>query len=150
MDVDHRQLGVDLFNRTWTFLRKEQRTRDEDDEMLYAAHASAYHWLHAEDARPENRARSEWQLSRVYAELGRGEEARHHAGRCLAHCEENGIADWDLAFAYEARARADLVRRDEEGFRRHLALAREAGAAIADAEDRELLEADLAVLEGGS
>jgi DNA-binding transcriptional MerR regulator len=146
MDVDHRRLGVDLFNYTWTFLERENRTREEEDEMLYATHASAYHWLHAEGTRPENRARGEWQIARVYAVLERGEPAIHHAQRCLDHCLENGIGDWDLAFAYEALARAHKVAGHDEDFRRNLGLAREAGARIADAEDRELLEKDVAEL----
>lgn len=145
-DVDHRRLGVDLFNYTWTFLEKENRTRDEDDEMLHATHASAYHWLHAEGARPENRARGEWQIARVYAVLGRGEPAIHHAQRCLDHCLENGIGDWDLAFAYEALARAHKVAGNDAEFSSNLELARAAGAKIADAEDRELLEKDVAEL----
>jgi DNA-binding transcriptional MerR regulator len=146
IEVDHRQLGVDLFNYTWTLLEKENRTRDEDDEMVYTTHASAYHWLHAEGAGPENRARGEWQISRVYAVLGRGEPAVHHAQRCLDHCLENGIGDWDLAFAYEALARAHKVAGNEDEFRSNLRLARDAGAEIADPEDRELLEKDVAEL----
>ena len=146
IDTDHRQLGVDLFNYTWTLLRKENRTRDADDEMLHASRASAFHWLHAEGARPENRVRSEWQISRVYSVLGRGPEAVHHAQRCLDHCVENDIGDWDLAFAYEALARAQRVAGNDVEHRRNLDLAREAGAAIADEEDREQLESDLADL----
>jgi DNA-binding transcriptional MerR regulator len=146
IDVDHRQLGVDLFNYTWTFLEKESRTRDEEEEMLYATHASAYHWLHADGAGPQNRARGEWQISRVYAVLGRGEAAVHHGQRCLDLCLENGIGDWDLAFAYEALARGHKVAGNEDEFRRNLRLAREAGTKIADAEDRELLEKDVAEL----
>jgi hypothetical protein len=146
IDVDHRQLGIDLFNHTWTFLAKENRTRDEEDEMLYATHASAYHWLHADGAGPQNRARGEWQISRVYAVLGRGEPAVQHAQRCLDHCLENGIGDWDLAFAYEALARGHKVAGNEDEFGRNLRLAREAGTKIADAEDRELLEKDVAEL----
>jgi DNA-binding transcriptional MerR regulator len=143
IDVDHRQLGVDLFNYTWTLLEKEQRTRDEDDEMIYSTHASAFHWLHAEGAKPENRARGEWQISRVYAVLGRGPEAVTHAQRCLDHCLENGIGDWDLAFAYEALARGHKVAGDDAEYRGNLDLAREAGTKIADPEDRDLLEKDL-------
>src|SRR5919106_6261591 len=143
IDVDHRQLGVDLFNHTWTLLEKEDRTRDDDDEMLYATHASAFHWLHAEGAKPENRARGEWQISRVHAVLGQGQEAVRHAQRCLDHCLENGIGDWDLAFAYEALARGHKIAGDDAEYRRNLELAREAGTKIADDEDRELLEKDL-------
>ena len=105
-DVDHRQLGVDLYNYTWTLLEKHDRTRDDDDELLNATHASAYHWSRAAGAGPQNAARSQWQISRVNAVLGRGEAALYHAERCLELCTENGIGDWDLAAAYEAlRAR---------------------------------------------
>jgi hypothetical protein len=140
--TDHRQLGVDAFNHTWTLMEKSGRNREEDDEMLHEAHASAYHWLKAPDARPENRARSEWQCSRVYTVLGRAEPALHHARRCLELCEEHGIGDWDLAFAHEALARAYGIAGRPEDARRHETLAREAVAQVADDEDREhVLEA---------
>jgi hypothetical protein len=145
-DVDHRQLGVDLFNHTWTLLEKVERTREEDDELLHATHASAYHWSRV--GAPENLARGEWQVSRVNAVLGRGEAAVHHARRCLDHCLENGIGDWDLAYAYEALARAHKVAGDDAEYRRNLELARDAGTRIAEADDREHLERDLAELAG--
>lgn len=69
-----------------------------------------------------------------------------NAQRCLDHCLGNGIGDWDLAFAYEALARAHRAAGNEEGHRRSLELARDAGATIEQAEDRELLERDLAEL----
>ena len=144
--AEHRRLAADLFNRTWTLLERPERTRDEDDEMLYATFASAYHWLHAEGAGPENRARSEWQIARVLAELVRGEESLVHAQRCLDLCVEHGIGDWDLAFAHEALARAARVAGDEEAAAQHLAHSRAAGAVIADPEDREHLERALAEL----
>jgi hypothetical protein len=143
-DVDHRRLGVELFNHTWTLLEQADRTPAEDDELLHAAHASAYHWSRV--AAPENLARSEWQVSRVNAVLGRGEAALHHAQRCLDHCLEHGIGDWDLAYAYEALARAHRVAGDESGYRRNLELARDAGTRIAEDDDREHLEQDLAEL----
>ena len=145
-DVDHRRLAADLFNHTWTLIEREQRTPDEDDEMLYATFASAYHWLRVDGAGPEHRARSEWQISRVYAELGRGEEALVHARRCLDHCRGHGIGDWDLAFAWEALARAARVAGDAGLFHESLAQAREAGREIADADDREHFERALAAL----
>ncbi len=144
-EPDHRQLGVDLFNRTWALLDQGRRSKLDDDEMLNAAHASAYHWSRV--GKPENLARSEWQISRVNAVLGRGAAALHHAQRCLDHCLENGIDDWDLAFAYEALARAHRVAGDEDEYRRNLELARSAGAKIAEDDDRELLEKNLAELE---
>jgi DNA-binding transcriptional MerR regulator len=142
----HRRLGVDLFNKTWTLMEKEGRTVEEDDELVHCAHASAYHWLHAGTA--ANRARSEWQCSRVYTVLGRAEPALHHAQRCLAICESapEALEDWDLPFAYEALARAHAVAGDSAETSRCLERARTLGAAIADEDDRRLLETDLATI----
>lgn len=144
--VDHRRLGVDLFNKTWTLMEKEDRTPEEADEMTHCAHASAYHWLQVGTA--ANRARSEWQCSRMYSVLGRAEPALYHARRCLELCEASpgALEDWDLPFAYEALARAHAVAGDAGESERWLARARELAAKIEDPEDRELLEADLATV----
>ena len=144
--VDHRQLGVDLFNRTWTLLDKAERTPADEDELAHCAHASAYHWRHAAECPPENLARSEWMCSRVYAVLGRPEPALHHARRCLELCDQHGIGDFDLAYAYEALARAHAVAGDLTAARDAAERSRDAGRAIADADDRELFESDLATL----
>ena len=140
----HRQLAVDLFNYVWTLLEMHDRTPVQDDEMIHAAHASRHHW--GVVGTPENRGRGEWQCSRVYATLGRAEPALWHARRYLALCEEHGIADWDLAFAHEAIARALSVAGDHEGSAAAVAHARELAAAIAEDEDRELLLSDLATI----
>jgi DNA-binding transcriptional MerR regulator len=142
----HRQLGVDLFNKTWTLMDKESRTPEEDDEMIHCAHASGYHWLQVGTA--ANRARSEWQCSRMYTVLGRGEPALHHARRCLEICEAapDALEEWDLPFAYEALARAHAVAGDTAEAQRRLARARELAAAVLDEDDRAQIESDLATI----
>ena len=144
--VDHRRLGVDLFNRTWTLLDRTERTPEEADEMIHCAHASVYHWTQVGTA--ANRARGEWQCSRVYAVLGRAEPALHHARRCLEICEASpeALEDWDLPFAHEALARAHGGAGDAEESARHVAKARELAERVEDPESRELLEADLATI----
>jgi len=143
---ERRQLAVDLFNHAWMLLRLPERTPEQDDELIHAAHASRYHW--GEVGTAANLARGEWQLARVYATVARAEPALHHARRCVAYCEANPdvVEDWDLPFAYEALARAQLLAGDGEGAGRSVERARELGARIADPEDRELLEADLGTL----
>jgi hypothetical protein len=143
---EHRQLGVDLYNKTWTLMQRSDRTPEDDDELLHCAHASAYHWLQVGNR--ANRARSEWQCSRVYTVLGRPEPALRHARRCLELVESapEQMDDWDLAAAHEALARASATAGDREGARRHVELARAALAAIADDEDREHIESDLATI----
>ena len=139
-----RRLAVDLFNHVWTLLETTDRTQAQDDEMLHAAHASRYHWGEVGD-RP-TLARGEWQCSRVYVVLGRAEPALHHARRCLAICEADGIADWDIAAAYEAMARASRLAGDEAGLAKYRALAADALESINDPEDRAIIAADVATL----
>ena len=137
-----RQLAVDLFNHVWARLEKPDRTSGEDEEMAHAAHASLYHW--SQVGTPVNRARGEWQISRVYAVVGRAEPALHHARRCLEICGQHAIADFDLAFAHEALARAHAIAGDAEATYRHIELARQAATDISEADDRDLVLADLA------
>ena len=139
-----RQLAVDLFNRVWDLMLKEDRTREEDDEMLHAAHASRYHW--GEVGKPENLARGEWQVSRVYCVLGRAGAAIYHANRCLEICNRYGIGDWDKAYAYEALSRAHHVARHVAEAKKFRELARRAGDRISDREDREHFDKDFATL----
>jgi hypothetical protein len=107
-----------------------------------------YHWLQAPECEPKHRARGEWLCSRAYAVLGRAEPALHHARRCLEICEQHAdnIEDWDLAFAYEALARASRVAGDEEAARRFERRGRELAEEIADAEDKEIVLNDYATL----
>jgi hypothetical protein len=142
----HREVAVALFNRVWTLLEQSDRTTADDDEMIHAAHASRFHWGRAEGAVPSNLARGEWQCSRVYAELGRAEPAMWHARRCLAIVEDHDIGDFDLAAAYEALARAAAVAEDREGVAAWKAKAVRALDGIADVDDREPIERDLATL----
>ena len=100
----HKKQAVQCFNETWNLIDKTDRTREEDFRMIHMAHASRYHWR--EVGTPLHFLRGEWQIARVYALLNLGESARHHAEYCLALCLSNNIGDFDLAFAYEALARA--------------------------------------------
>jgi hypothetical protein len=141
-----RQVAVDLFNHAWTLLDQPERTPEQDDELIHAAHASRHHWTAVGTG--ANIARGEWQVSRVYATLGRAEPALYHANRCLAYCEArpNELDDWDLPFAYEALARAHATAGSHEEARHYVERARELGERVADEEDRTLLFKDLASL----
>jgi hypothetical protein len=142
--LDHRRLGVTLFNQTWELMEREDRGPADDDRMLHVAHASRHHW--GEVGTPANLARGEWLCSRVYAVLGRPEPCVHHARRVLALCKEHGLADWDLAFGHEALARGLAVAGDLEAARAEVELA--LAVPIADEEDRALLLTDLATVPG--
>lgn len=147
LDADaHRRLGKELYNHAWSLIELTDRTPEQVDEMLASTHASAYHWSKA-GGTLANSARSQWQIARVYATLGRGEPALWHAQRCVALAEAAvaaGVADdWDLAAALEELARAQAVAGDGSAARETQTRAREALTGIADPEDRQLIEQDL-------
>jgi tetratricopeptide (TPR) repeat protein len=136
------RLAASLFNGVWTLLENPNRTPDDDLLMIHMVHASCYHWGRVGTA--VNFVRGEWQCSRVYATLGRSEPALFHAQRALAICEGNGIGGFDLAFCYEALARAHAVAGDLDEARRWHQSGLELVNEVDDDEDREILAADLA------
>lgn len=137
----HRHLAVSLFNETWVYLEKSDRSDAETDRMLHMAHASRYHWEQVGEA--VNLARGEWQVSRVHAVAGQPEGALYHGRRCLEILDDHGIGDWDRAAALEAIARAHMVAGDAEKMAAFLEQARAACQSIADPQDRAVVEGDL-------
>jgi hypothetical protein len=138
----HRAFARQTNQRTWALLTDAARTPDDDDAMVTAAYASAYHWAAVGGAVEE--ARAEWLLSRVHVVVGRLDVAAHHARRSMQVCEDNGIGDFDLAYAYEAMARVASVSGDRSGTDQWRARATRAGDEIADSEDKALFLTDLA------
>jgi hypothetical protein len=138
----HKKFAADLFNLTWDLLDKEERSKEEEDRMLHAAHASRFHW--GEIGTPLQFERGEWQVSRVYAVLNRPQAALYHAQRCLDICTANQIGDFDIAFAYEALARAHAIAGDSEKSQEYVRLAEQAAEKIEDEGNREYFLSELA------
>ncbi len=146
--TDQRLLAAQLFNETWRLMEQEGRSRADDDRMIHAAHASRYHWGQVPTASPAHLARGEWQISRVYTVLGRTEPALHHARRALDLCQENAIGDWDLAFAFEALARAHALAGNAAQAREYTDQALAAAEDIKQDDDRAIVLADLETIPG--
>jgi hypothetical protein len=151
-DIDaatRRALAVGLYNHCWTLLEIAERTPEQEAELIHAAHASRYHWGEVTDT-PARLWRGEWMCSRVYAVLGRAEPALWHARRALALVEAGGAETepWDRPAVLEALARASFVAGDAAEGAAWKAKAAELAAGIADADDREVIERDLAGLPG--
>jgi hypothetical protein len=144
-DAQHRKLAVDLFNYTWTFLRKPDRTDEDIDEMINAVHSSRYHWGKYSGCTPQRLAVGEWQISHVYAILGMPKPALWHAQRSLFHAEGHlNVDDWVLASCHEAMARASALNGDDVGFNKHYFLAMEVADKIGNDEDKAIVLNDLA------
>ena len=103
----HRFFAADCFNKTWVFIEKPNRTRDEDEQMIRLAQASLWHWTNRADCDNQKLSIGYWLLARVYALAGRPEDAKRYADSCLQHSK--GEAPFFVAYAYEAMARAEKV-----------------------------------------
>jgi hypothetical protein len=138
----HRFFAIEFNGQTWNLLEKADRTKVDDETMIHCAHASCRHWLEA--GTELHHQRGEWLIARVYAVLGLAEAAVFHANRCLELTEEHSdlMEDFDWAYAYEGVARANAVAGNREKAREYIALAEEAGEAIADAESKKYFVGD--------
>ena len=141
-----RALAVGLFNYTWTLLENPNRSpgagrRDAPRRARLALPLGR--GRRAGEPRPRRVAG----VARVRGP-GRGEPALYHARRCVEINEANadGREDWDLGSAYEAMARASAVAGDRAASDEWKARAVAELARIADAEDRQVLEQDIATL----
>lgn len=141
----HRKFAVDLFNLTWNLMEKPDRSQAETDRMIHAAHASRYHWEIIGE--PVNLARGEWQVSRVYALLQRAEPCLYHAKRCHQITLENNLQDFDLAFAYEAMARANNLAGNAKETDKFLSLSHEIGLKIKEKDDRDYFMTELTTIK---
>lgn len=134
----HRLFARQTNGRVWELLEKVDRTPADEREMLAAAYASLFHWLHAGTVVHEQRG--QWLIARVQLELGHQGEALRHARRCkgLTEANQEAMEDFDLAFAEEVMARVDSLRGEVGTAREALQRAMAAGRAIQDAEDRQI------------
>jgi hypothetical protein len=131
-----------LNGKVWELLQKENRSKADDQLMIYAAHASCYHWLIVGTGLHHQRA--EWLLSHVFAVLGMVNPAISHASRCLELTNQYAdlMQDFDRAYAYEAVARANALAGNQEEARMSIQKAEELAQLIANAEDKSIFMSD--------
>lgn len=143
----HKHFAQSFNGRVWELLQKPIRSSAEDNEMLHAAHACAYHWQFVGTA--VHQQRGEWLISHVHAVLGHAKEALGHAERCFELTESNKdmMQDFDIAYAFEGLARAHAMVGDHRMAKEFFDLAEQAGNAIANEEDRSIFMGDF---EGGN
>ena len=151
----HKKFAVELFNLAWGLHDKADRTPDDNDAMIFAANASAYHWSvlkgHIDETRwLQSAPRSHNQLANVFISLKRSEPALFHGKRCVDLCKERGIADFDIAFGYECLARSHDVAGDTVSRDLNLKLAYEAAGNIAGEEDKKFFLDELKKAPGAS
>lgn len=140
----HRTMGPLLFNRTWELLDLDERTPDEEAQMLAATFGQRYHWY--EVGTELNRAIADWQVARVAAVLGYADIAERFGRLSLELCEAHDLPPFYRGYAHEALARAADLMDDRQTRDQHVLAARELLRQITDDESREMLDADVQML----
>ena len=122
---------------------KDNLTPNDEDALLNAAFAAAYHW--AQVGAPVNHARADLTLAHAFSRLAQKKENAHlapeamrYARRCLNFFNTNPGEDWDMAFAHAEMAYAAAVSGDKYLHSYHYQQANRLGENIVEQEDRKV------------
>jgi hypothetical protein len=140
---NHKQVASHCFNKVWDFLDSPERTREEEEQMVHLAHSSFWHWTQVEDHTPTNLSIGYWQISRVYAVIGNGEQALYYANRCEEISVNSGIPPFFIGYAYEAQSRAYKILGDDEKRQGCYEKACDYAEVVTDEESKKMLCKDL-------
>jgi hypothetical protein len=139
----HRHFSVECFNKAWELIDKQERSAEDNEEMIRLSLASHWHWTQRDDCNDTNLSIGYWQTSRIYALLGQADNARRYADLCLAASGEESILPVYLGYAYEALARAESVAGNREKMEGHLREARRVAETMPNPEAKKRLLGDL-------
>ena len=132
----HKWHAIESNNLAWNLADRPARTAAEDEEMLHAAHASAFHWAKAGTVL--NQARANMLLAHVHAALRDGRAALAYAEQCNDYLAAHDPPDWEMAFSQAVLAHAAYAAGEADLHREYHARAQQLGQAIADPEDKEI------------
>ena len=139
----HNYMGIEMNIQTWNLIGKEDRNEQDDVRMVNFAQASLYHWRKSHKYEPVNKQRGQWMISHVYAVLGKGKEALSYANEASRLTNEQNLKDFDLAYSYEALARANAALGNKKECVKWLEKAQEASTRIQSEEDKKYFISDL-------
>lgn len=144
MEAAHKYFAANCFNQAWDLIEKEDRSPEDDEQMIRLAQASMWHWTQRDDRTDTNLSVGYWQLSRIYALLGRVESARRYGKLSLKLAGDS--KPFYQGYAHEALARTEMVAGDLKRMSEHLSKARAHAEQVPDEESRKLLQDDLATI----
>ena len=144
----HTYFSVNCFNQAWDLIEKEDRTEQEDEQMIRLTLASTWHWTQRPDCTPVNKSLSYWQTSRIYAILGQADNARRYGLLCLSASQADEVPAFYLGYAYEALARAEKAAGNQGKMDEYLGEARHTAGMVKKDDDKKLLMDDLDTIAG--
>lgn len=138
----HLQFAKSANQEVWKWLEKPRISLDEKQQLIHATHASCFHWSIAGGKVHQQRAN--WLLSRVYVVVDDAPQALKYAQVCLDLTKTyvREMQDFDLAYAYEAMARASFMNKRSGDGVRFLRQAKKMGDKIHQEEDKNIFFSD--------
>ena len=134
----HRFFGAYANNSAWTLAEMPAAELDAQ-ALLDAAHAAAWHWQHV--GNEVNRMRARMLLALAHARAGLGTTALAYLDEVRAwFATRSDVAEMEIAFAHVIDAYAAFAAGDRDKHATSYAEAGRACAAIASADDREVVE----------
>ena len=144
--VWQKRLASQANNRAWDLAEQLERSSEEDDEMLQAAHAAMYFWNIV--GTPNNRAHAAQLVAHVYALLKLPETAKRYLSQSQAFSLEGQGTPFEKAFAHAIAANVAASAGETESHSEHYQKASELINDLANPRDRQTLLATLRVIPG--
>jgi len=142
-DDPMRQRAAALYNQTWDLLDQPDRDAAGDRRLVLAACGSRMLWEGIGDA--QNIAVGDWMVARALSAVGAGDLAVSFA-QSAADLVDDEEPVWLRASVLEGLARAHAAAGNRDERSRYVALAGDLVSTIPDADDRELIAAQLATV----
>jgi hypothetical protein len=133
----HRRFAAAANNRAWDLSEQQTRKPAEDEEMLNAAHASAWHWAKA--GNELNRMRATMLLAEVHALLGFGHSAMAYAEEMRTYFLGVQSPASEVAFVHAVHAHAASAAGETEKHRASYGLALAAIEAVSNEEEQRIV-----------
>ena len=143
--IDDKALASQLFDRCWELLEQDERSEDDNVELLTSALTSRFHWLNA--GGPEQWIISDWMVARAAGAAGSSDTALRFALRAYEAARAHESPDWLVASSAEGVARAYALSGNVEEFTNWAALAGRLVEVIVDTENKNLIESQLADIQ---
>jgi len=141
--ASQRYFAAERNNLAWEIASRDNLSAQDENHLLNAAFAAAYHW--SQVGQPVNNARADQTLAHAHAVIAQHERdaalasrALFYARRSLNFFNTNPGEDWDLAFAHAEMAFAAALGDDRHLHEYHYRQAERLGQGIADEENRKV------------
>lgn len=120
---------------------KKRHTKQEDEDMLYNAMASLYHWSKREDCTNRHKSIGCWQVSHCYMLTGDYSQAERYGKLALEYSINE--SPFYRGYAHETLARTYLLKNERKLSNLQLQIAFELCDQIENKEEKDLLFSDL-------